>query len=78
MQKIFFTHEPKKVYQLGNNLFGNDENGNELCNGWMTGFYPAVAPRYAVTVMIENGGYGNQCAAPVFREIIDTMATSGY
>lgn len=55
-----------------------DENGDELCNGWITGFYPAVAPRYAVTVMIENGGYGNQCAAPVFREIIDTMATSGY
>ena len=32
LQKIFFTHEPKKVYQLGNNLFGNDENGNELDN----------------------------------------------
>lgn len=55
-----------------------DANGNELCNGWMTGFYPAAKPRYAVTVMIENGGYGNQSAAPVFREIIDTMATSGY
>lgn len=56
----------------------HDENGDELCNGWMTGFYPATKPRYAVTVMIENGGYGNQCAAPVFREIIDTMVTSGY
>ncbi len=55
-----------------------DENGDEFCNGWMTGFYPAIEPRYAVTVMIENGGYGNVCAAPVFRNIIDAMATSGY
>ena len=31
-QKIFFTHEPKKVYQLGNNLFGNKEDGSELDN----------------------------------------------
>ncbi|MBQ4346231.1 MAG: penicillin-binding protein 2 [Oscillospiraceae bacterium] len=55
-----------------------DAEGVELCHGWMTGFFPAESPRYAVTVMIENGGYGNTCAAPVFRRIIDTMATAGY
>ncbi|MBQ4346377.1 MAG: hypothetical protein IJC75_04500, partial [Oscillospiraceae bacterium] len=48
------------------------------CHGWMTGFFPAESPRYAVTVMIENGGYGNTCAAPVFRRIIDAMTIAGY
>ncbi len=52
--------------------------GTELCHGWMTGFFPAESPRYAVTVMIENGGYGNECAAPVFRRIIDAMTMAGY
>lgn len=55
-----------------------DADGNELCHAWMTGFFPADEPRYAVTVMIEHGGYGNEAAAPVFRRIIDAMASSGY
>lgn len=50
-----------------------DEDGNELCHGWMTGFFPVNHPRYAVTVFVEYGGYGNQSAAPVFREIIEKM-----
>lgn len=50
-----------------------DENGEELCHGWITGFFPASAPRYAVTVLAEHGGYGNDTAAPVFREIADEM-----
>ncbi|MBQ8921408.1 MAG: penicillin-binding protein 2 [Oscillospiraceae bacterium] len=48
-------------------------DGTEYCHAWMTGFFPAEAPRYAVTVLIENGGSGNQAAAPLFREIIERM-----
>lgn len=55
-----------------------DTDGNELCHAWMTGFFPAEQPQYAVTVMIEHGGYGNETAAPVFRRIIDSMAAAGY
>ena len=51
-----------------------DKNGNELCHAWMTGFFPAEEPKYAVTVMIENGGSGNDAAAPVFRRIIEEIA----
>ncbi|WP_297955382.1 penicillin-binding protein 2 [uncultured Ruminococcus sp.] len=50
-----------------------DEKGNELCHAWITGFFPARKPRYAVTVLVEDGGYGNDVAAPVFRRIAEKM-----
>lgn len=50
-----------------------DENGEELCHAWITGFFPAEKPQYAVTVLVEDGGYGNDAAAPVFRDIADKM-----
>lgn len=46
-----------------------DADGNEYCHGWVTAFFPADAPKYAVTVLAEDGGYGNQTAAPVLRQI---------
>jgi len=49
------------------------EDGSEYCHAWMTGFFPAENPQYAVTVLVENGGSGNQAAAPLFREIIESM-----
>lgn len=50
-----------------------DENGTELCNAWITGFFPVYKPKYAVTVLVEDGGYGNTVAAPIFREIIEKI-----
>lgn len=55
-----------------------DETGEEYCHGWVTGFYPSYAPRYVVTVLAEDAGYGNETAAPVFREIITQMAAGGW
>lgn len=46
-----------------------DENGEEYCHGWVTAFFPSQDPQYAVTVLAEDGGYGNDAAAPVLREI---------
>lgn len=51
-----------------------DEDGEELCHAWITGFFPAYAPKYAVTVLVEDGGYGNDAAAPIFSEIADRMS----
>ncbi len=50
-----------------------DENGNEMYNAWITGFFPADKPEYAVTILAEDGGYGNDSAAPVFRRIADKI-----
>lgn len=35
--------------------------------------FPAYDPRFTVTVLAEDAGYGNDAAAPVFREIIESM-----
>ena len=32
-----------------------------------------VVTKYAITVLVEDGGYGNDSAAPVFREIIEKI-----
>ena len=52
-------------------------DGTEYCHAWMTGFFPADAPKYTVTVFVENGGSGNSTAAPVFRRIIEEMTRAG-
>lgn len=51
-----------------------DDDGNEIYNSWITGYFPVDKPQYAVTVLVENGGYGNDSAAPVFREIVENTA----
>ena len=50
-----------------------DDEGEEECNAWITGFFPANKPVYAVTVLVEDGGYGNDTAAPIFSNIIDSI-----
>lgn len=50
-----------------------DENGIEYCNAWITGYFPVNEPKYAITVLVEDGGYVNDSAAPVFREIIEKI-----
>ncbi len=50
-----------------------DENGTELCHAWITGYFPLDKPQYAVTVLVEDGGYGNSAAAPIFRTIAETL-----
>lgn len=36
-----------------------------------TAFAPADAPRIALAVLVENGGFGAQAAAPIARQVID-------
>jgi len=51
-----------------------DDDNNEIYNSWITGYFPVDNPMYAVTVLVENGGYGNDSAAPIFREIAEKTA----
>ena len=50
-----------------------DSEGEEQCHAWITGFFPSNEPKYAVTVLIENGGYGNDAAAPIFKDIAEKI-----
>lgn len=45
----------------------------EIVHGWFTGFYPAEAPRYAITVLEEGGGDGGALPARVFAEICNAI-----
>jgi penicillin-binding protein 2 len=51
-----------------------DDDGNEVYNGWVTGFFPGDEPKYVVTVLAEDGGSGNLSAAPTFRQIVEEIA----
>lgn len=51
-----------------------DNIGNEIYNAWITGFFPSDDPQYAITVLVENGGYGNDSAAPIFKKIADSIS----
>ncbi|MCM1523150.1 MAG: penicillin-binding protein 2 [Ruminococcus sp.] len=55
-----------------------NEYGAENLNCWFTGFFPADEPRYAVTVMAEEGVSGNLTCGPVFKEIADSVKMKRY
>ena len=52
---------------------GKSENGAEIYNAWFAGYFPADNPKYALTVMIENGGEGALSCAPVFKNIAEAV-----
>ena len=38
-----------------------------------TGYYPATKPRYAISVVVEHGGWGSKTALPVAKGILDQV-----
>lgn len=52
-----------------NEMTINDESKT---HAWFTGFAPYDNPEIAVTVIMENAGYGGSVAAPVAREVMRT------
>ena len=42
-------------------------------HGWFIAFAPADAPRYAMSVLVEHGGFGASAAIPKAREIMRTL-----
>lgn len=52
-------------------------DGSEICQAWITGYFPCSEPKYAVTVLVENGDYGNNSCAPIFKEIIELITAYG-
>jgi len=40
-------------------------------HSWFIAFAPAEAPQIAVAVLVENGGFGAEAAAPIARKIMD-------
>jgi penicillin-binding protein 2 len=41
-------------------------------HAWFIAYAPADDPKIAVSVLVENGGFGNTAAAPIARKVLDT------
>jgi peptidoglycan glycosyltransferase len=59
---------------------GTAENGaDDPYTLWFTGFAPAGEPKFAITVLVENGGglgqtgYGNLLAAPIAQQVLEAV-----
>jgi peptidoglycan glycosyltransferase len=59
---------------------GTAENAaDEPYTLWFTGFAPAENPKYAISVLVEDGGglgqtgYGNLLAAPIAKQVIEAV-----
>jgi penicillin-binding protein 2 len=39
-------------------------------HAWFIAYAPADEPRYAVSVLVEHGGWGAEASAPIAREIM--------
>jgi penicillin-binding protein 2 len=44
-------------------------------HAWFIAYAPADKPRIALAVLVENGGFGAQAAAPVARKVLDHFLT---
>jgi len=45
----------------------------QIVHSWFCGFYPAEAPRWAITVILEGGATDSLIAAPVFARICEAF-----
>ena len=46
-------------------------------HAWFIAFAPADAPRIAICVLVENGGFGASAAAPIARRVMDAYLLDG-
>lgn len=56
---------------------GIRHEGKPLLHTWVTGFYPAESPQYAITVLVEGGSSGYESTAPVFGDIVNQLYGCG-
>lgn len=61
-----------QVYSLKGAKYNRDTVKQELRDhSLFIAFAPADAPKIAVAVLVENGGFGAQAAAPIARQVFD-------
>ncbi len=62
-----------QVFSVAQNAKYNEKTVAERLrdHSWFIAFAPAEAPRIAVAVLVENGGFGASAAAPIARKVMD-------
>jgi penicillin-binding protein 2 len=69
-----------QVFSVGQNERYNDaanvarqRNERLRDHSWFIAFAPVEAPRIAICVLVENGGFGARAAAPIARQVLDAL-----
>jgi len=67
-----------QVFSIGQDeKYNADQTPEELRDhAWFIAFAPVEAPQLAVSVLVENGGFGSRSAAPVARAVLDAYFES--
>jgi penicillin-binding protein 2 len=62
-----------QVFSVGQNERYDEKNVKERLrdHSWFIAFAPGEAPRIALAVLVENGGFGSTGAAPIARKVLD-------
>jgi penicillin-binding protein 2 len=61
-----------QVYSLKGEKYSEHRVDERLRDhAWFIAYAPADRPKIALAVLVENGGFGAQAAAPIARKVID-------
>jgi len=61
-----------QVYSLKGDKYEASKIDERLRDhAWYMAYAPADRPRLALAVLVENGGFGAQAAAPIARQVLD-------
>ena len=62
-----------QVFTVAQNAKYVEKDVSELLrdHSWFVAFAPAEAPRIALAVLVENGGFGAAAAGPIARKVLD-------
>jgi penicillin-binding protein 2 len=68
-----------QVFTVAQNARYNEKTVAERLrdHAWFIAFAPADAPRIAICVLVENGGFGASAAAPIARRVMDAYLLAG-
>ena len=64
-----------QVYSLKGEKYSTKIDERLRDHAWFIAYAPADKPRIAVSVLVENGGFGAQAAAPIARQVFDYYLT---
>ncbi|OFE16575.1 penicillin-binding protein 2 [Humibacillus sp. DSM 29435] len=56
---------------------GTGEVFGKQATAWFAGYGPTTTPKYAVVVVVSQGGSGSKVAAPAVRQIFDAIVSLG-
>jgi penicillin-binding protein 2 len=68
-----FAGWPQNVVAVAGKTGTGQASGNKDDTSWFASFAPAAKPKYAVVVMVSQGGLGGSAAAPSVRKIYEAI-----